>query len=554
MARRNDWTNLPNGMLEEPADDDVMLIQDVSDTTESPEGTTKGMTRAKVREGLIPESLGVNKGDLIVFSGPGSASSLPVGADGTTPIADSSQPLGIRWGASTSDSGSTYDYIQDEAEGAPATPLEGQTWFAPDTGNTYLYFNDGATTQWVQSATSNSSPVGDSPTFTGVVTHDGAGNFFKRTGGGGVYLTMESDTANYISFKDDNGNSQGYIDVPTDSNTFLIRNALGNVFLQYDGATGQVTFPDGGVPASDVVIEDLGGYFTASELEDVLQEIGLAGGVSTIGGLSDVTITSPTTGQAIAWDGTKWVNTTVFGTGAVDSVNGQTGVVVVDADDISDAATTNKFATQAELDKLAAIEALADVTDTANVTAAGALMDSEVTNLNAIKSFDPGDYATAAQGALADTALQTNAVPSVNGQTGAVVLDPDDLDDTLTTNKFTTEADQNKLATVETGSRAPASVRYAVAAGTVTNAGVVIQGQGPTVNQTVELQYVPYDGARTLLATVTITTTAGFFACPVFSQALRVVTDGNGSITNADGIAVVITAGPSLPPPIVTFA
>lgn len=56
--------------------------------------------------------------------------------------------------------------------------------------------------------------------------------------------------------------------------------------------------------------------------------------------------------------------------------------------------------------KLDGIEPLADVTDTANVTAAGALMDSEVTNLAAVKAFDPADYATAAQGALADTALQ----------------------------------------------------------------------------------------------------------------------------------------------------
>lgn len=40
------------------------------------------------------------------------------------------------------------------------------------------------------------------------------------------------------------------------------------------------------------------------------------------------------------------------GGGAVDSVNSQTGVVVLDADDISDAATTNKYATQAQLDKV----------------------------------------------------------------------------------------------------------------------------------------------------------------------------------------------------------
>ena len=46
------------------------------------------------------------------------------------------------------------------------------------------------------------------------------------------------------------------------------------------------------------------------------------------------------------------------------------------------------------------IEALADVTDTANVTAAGALMESEVTNLAQVKAFDSSAYATAAQGLI----------------------------------------------------------------------------------------------------------------------------------------------------------
>ena len=55
--------------------------------------------------------------------------------------------------------------------------------------------------------------------------------------------------------------------------------------------------------------------------------------------------------------------------------------------------------------KLDGIEASADVTDTANVTASGALMDSEVTNLAQVKAFDSSDYATATQGATADAAL-----------------------------------------------------------------------------------------------------------------------------------------------------
>lgn len=66
--------------------------------------------------------------------------------------------------------------------------------------------------------------------------------------------------------------------------------------------------------------------------------------------------------------------------------------------------------------KLDGIEAGADVTDTANVTSAGALMDSEVTNLVDVKAFAPSDYATSAQGVLAGTAIQNAGVDlSVSG-------------------------------------------------------------------------------------------------------------------------------------------
>ena len=56
--------------------------------------------------------------------------------------------------------------------------------------------------------------------------------------------------------------------------------------------------------------------------------------------------------------------------------------------------------------KLDGIEASSDVTDATNVQAAGALMDNEVTNLAQVKAFDSSNYATSAQGATADTAVQ----------------------------------------------------------------------------------------------------------------------------------------------------
>lgn len=192
-------------------------------------------------------------------------------------------------------------------------------------------------------------------------------------------------------------------------------------------------------------------------------------------------VTTATTGYSAGfyrYSGSAWV----FMGSAVTTVNTQTGAVVLDADDIDDTATTHKFTSSGEITKLSnieenadvtnttnvtsagalmdseltsiadvkaldqsvvsgaaptftgtnfsgtaasltvgattGVEAGADVTDTANVTAAGALMDSEVTNLAQVKAFSSADYATAAQGAKADSALQSESdtLDSVTGR------------------------------------------------------------------------------------------------------------------------------------------
>ena len=93
-------------------------------------------------------------------------------------------------------------------------------------------------------------------------------------------------------------------------------------------------------------------------------------------------------------------------------------------------ADTNAF-TDADHTKLDGIEASADVTDATNVTAAGALMDSEVTNLAQVKAFSSADYATAAQGTLADSALQSSDIGSTVQGFDADTLKADTAD-TLT--------------------------------------------------------------------------------------------------------------------------
>jgi hypothetical protein len=85
-------------------------------------------------------------------------------------------------------------------------------------------------------------------------------------------------------------------------------------------------------------------------------------------------------------------------TNAIDNTNG-TGVTLSGAtEELAGLMTANDFR------KLSGIEDGADVTDSVNVKAAGALMGSEVTNLDAVKSFNPNDYDAAGSADAAETA------------------------------------------------------------------------------------------------------------------------------------------------------
>jgi len=90
------------------------------------------------------------------------------------------------------------------------------------------------------------------------------------------------------------------------------------------------------------------------------------------------------------------------------SVNTLTGVVVIDPDDLDDTSTSNKFTTQAEIDKLSGIAPNAEVNVNADWGSVGG--DSEILNKPAfgdITGSNIADFATSGQGDLADSALQS---------------------------------------------------------------------------------------------------------------------------------------------------
>ncbi len=224
------------------------------------------------------------------------------------------------------------------------------------------------------------------------------------TGTGDVSLGGSSETFDTFQSVMSNGDTTFYAIVTKESGvdewevglgTFNTGNTLTRTTV-YAGSNGTsaVNFSSGG---KDIFIS-----YPASKAVVAGEDITFA----------DITVTGTVDGRDISADGTKLDG---IESGATAD---QTAAEIKTAYESN--SNTNAF-TNAEQTKLSGIEAAADVTDTTNVTAAGALMDSEVTNLAQVKAFDSSDYATAAQGATADAAL-----PKSGGtMTGNLILNAD---------------------------------------------------------------------------------------------------------------------------------
>lgn len=150
------------------------------------------------------------------------------------------------------------------------------------------------------------------------------------------------------------------------------------------------------------------------------------------------------------------------GGGAVASVNGQTGVVVLDLDDITDG-STNKAFTSSEKTKLSGIESGAEVNDVDSV--------NSKTGTVVLTQDDIGDGSTYKQYSSTEktklsgiaSGAQVNTVTSVAGKTGVVTLTADDTPDG-TTNKAYTATEKTKLS----GIASSADVTLTALAGSLT--------------------------------------------------------------------------------------
>ena len=143
---------------------------------------------------------------------------------------------------------------------------------------------------------------------------------------------------------------------------------------------------------------------------------------------------------------------TSAGSNAVDSVNGLSGVVVLDPDNLDDSLTTNKFTTQTEIDKLSGIAANAEVNVNADWTSVAG--DSEILNkpvFGDITGSNIADFATSGQGVLADSALQSGDNVSLLVNDTGYLLSGDNISVLNNNSLYVASGDNISLLTNDAG-------------------------------------------------------------------------------------------------------
>lgn len=194
-----------------------------------------------------------------------------------------------------------------------------------------------------------------------------------------VYMTGTALAKDQNAPAGGESNGDAYIIGATPSGAFDTFTA-GNIAARINGAWVELPVPSNfhrriySIADSAFYIRVAGAWVAAPTGDFAVQD-------DSVEVLASAAVLNFTGSGVVVTDGGGGIANVAITASAVASVNGATGTVVLDADDIDDASTTNKFATAAELTKLAGIETGADVTDEVNVTAAldGATLTEKTT-------------------------------------------------------------------------------------------------------------------------------------------------------------------------------
>ena len=273
-----------------------------------------------------------------------------------------------------------------------------------------------------------------------------------------------------------------------------------NYLTDYTVTSGDVTAHEGDITITESQISDFGTYSTATGVENNADVTDFTN-VQAAGALMDTEVdadiktlslpantTISTFGASLVDDANATAAQTTLGLGSAaledksafaTAAQGNTadnalqdisGESVTDLTDVSSAGS-GQIITAAERGSIGALNTFTGSLDANFATDAelsavsgalaldisGALMDSEVTNLAQVKSFDSSDYATAAQGIKADNAFPGSKVSTF----GATLVDDVDAGTARATLGLGTAAieDKSTFATAAQGGRADTALQ-----------------------------------------------------------------------------------------------
>ena len=189
---------------------------------------------------------------------------------------------------------------------------------------------------------------------------------FQADSGGALSIDLDSET---MTFTGGTG-----IDTSGSGNavTFAIDSTVATL-------TGSQTLTNKTLTSPDVNTPDIDGGTIDNTV--IGGSTAAAGSFTTVSATGNITVGGTVDGRDVATDGSKLDG--IEASATADQTASEIRTLVESASD------SNVF-TDADHSKLNGIEASADVTDATNVTAAGALMDSELTSIASVKALNQG--------------------------------------------------------------------------------------------------------------------------------------------------------------------
>ena len=250
----------------------------------------------------------------------------------------------IRWNETTdkwqfTNDGSTYNDLGSGGGAtnsltAPASPTAGALWFKTDTAQTFVYYVDGTSNQWVEIGSSGMAAyIADSAPNNPI-----AGQFWYNSSEASTYVYYDShwieigasgmsaiigDTAptspitGQIWYNSSDGGTYVYYN----SIWVEIGAAPFNTLLNLVDAKGDLLAGTANDTLAKVTVGANGTFLKANSSTATGLEWASIPAINTLDDVGDVTITSASSGQVLQWNGSAWINATVSSDVMTDAKN-----------------------------------------------------------------------------------------------------------------------------------------------------------------------------------------------------------------------------------------